>query len=94
MLNKVLEVTIIFWITKIFPTTVGETAADFMSTTLHFGLTGSSVVMTVVLILVLVQQIRAQRYIPALYWLTVVLVRIVGTLITDNLSASLSAALW
>lgn len=93
MLNKVPEVTMIFWIIKILATTVGETAADFLSTTLALGLTLTSVIMTLVLIYVVVRQIRADRYIPALYWLTVVLVSIVGTLITDNLSDNLGVSL-
>ena len=36
MLNKVPEVTILFWIIKIMATTVGETAADFLNSKLLF----------------------------------------------------------
>jgi uncharacterized membrane-anchored protein len=92
-LNKVPEVTLIFWVIKIMATTVGETAADFLNITLGLGLTGTSLVMTVLLIGVIVQQIRAPRYNPALYWLSVVLVSIVGTLITDNLSDNMGVSL-
>lgn len=42
MLNKVPEVTFSFWIIKIMATTVGETAADFLSTELNFGLSNTS----------------------------------------------------
>ncbi|MEH2289859.1 hypothetical protein [Nostoc sp.] len=38
MLNRVAEITIYFWITKILATTVGETAIDFLSVTLNLGL--------------------------------------------------------
>ena len=93
MLNKVPEITLIFWIIKICATTVGETAADFLSTTLGLGLTVTSVIMAAILIAVLLMQLRATRYIPWLYWLTVVLVSIVGTLITDNLSDNLGVSL-
>lgn len=86
LLNKVPEVTLYFWIIKILATTVGETAADFLSFKLNFGLTGTSVLMAVLLTAFLVAQVRADRYLPWLYWVTVVLVSIVGTLITDNLS--------
>jgi uncharacterized membrane-anchored protein len=86
MLNKVPEVTLYFWIIKILCTTVGETAADFLNTNLHFGLTGTSVVASVVLIVVLVFQFRKRQYVPSIYWLAVVLISIVGTLITDNLT--------
>ncbi len=85
MLNKVPEVTLYFWIIKIMATTVGETAADFLNFNFHFGLTGTSVVMSVLLAVFLFIQLRAQKYVPWLYWLAVVLISIVGTLITDNL---------
>ena len=93
MLNKVPEVTAIFWVIKVLATTVGETAADFLSTTLNLGLTVTSVVMAVILVAVLLLQLRSNRYIPWTYWLTVVLVSIVGTLITDNLSDNLGVSL-
>ena len=38
-LNKVPEVTAYFWIIKVLSTTVGETAADLLSTHLNLGLT-------------------------------------------------------
>lgn len=85
MLNKVPDVTLYFWIIKIMATTVGETAADFLNFKLHFGLTGTSAVMSALLAVFLFIQVRAQRYVPWLYWLAVVLISVVGTLITDNL---------
>ena len=93
LFNKVPEVTLIFWVIKIMATTVGETAADFINIRLGLGLTGTSLVMSVLLIGVLVQQIRAPRYNPTLYWLSVVMISIVGTLITDNLSDNLGVSL-
>src|SRR5437762_10050227 len=86
MLNKVPEVTIYFWIIKILCTTVGETAADYLNMVLHFGLTGTSLVMSVLLGVVMFFQFKAGKYIPSIYWLAVVLISIVGTLITDNLT--------
>lgn len=93
MLNKVPEVTLIFWIIKVLATTVGETAADFLNVTLGIGLTLTSIGMAAVLLGVLLVQVRSGRYIPSVYWLTVVLVSIVGTLITDNLSDNLGVSL-
>ena len=93
MLNKVPEVTLYFWIIKVMATTVGETAADFLNFNLHFGLTGTSVVMSVLLAVFLVAQLRAQKYVPWLYWLAVVLISVVGTLITDNLVDNFDVAL-
>ncbi len=93
MLNKVPEVTIYFWIIKILCTTIGETAADYLNETLHFGLTGTSVVMGILLIAVLIFQFKARKYVPSLYWMSVVLISVVGTLITDNLTDNLGVPL-
>ncbi|MFD9740577.1 hypothetical protein [Umezawaea sp. NPDC059074] len=84
LLTKVPEVTLYFWIIKVLCTTVGETAADFLNVNLNFGLTGTSLVTGVLLAVALVFQFRANRYVPALYWLTVALVSVFGTLVTDN----------
>ncbi len=93
LLNKVPEVTLAFWAIKIMATTVGETAADYLNVHLHLGLGGTSVLMAALLAVVLTLQVRARRYQPALYWLTVVLVSVVGTLITDNLTDHLGVPL-
>ena len=81
LLNKVPEVTIYFWIIKVMATTVGETAADLLATRLGLGLTITSYVMTAVFVAALIFQIRARSYVAPLYWVTVVLISIVGTLI-------------
>ncbi len=83
--SKVPEVTIYFWIIKVLATTVGETAADLLSVRLDLGLTVTSCVMGAVFVAALVLQVRAERYQPPLYWITVVLISIVGTLVSDNL---------
>src|SRR5947208_582698 len=93
MLNKVPEVTLYFWIIKILCTTVGETFADFLNDKLGLGLNGTSVAMSAVLIVALVFQFRKDRYVPWIYWLSVVLISIVGTLITDNLTDNLGVSL-
>ncbi|WP_218079588.1 COG4705 family protein [Anthocerotibacter panamensis] len=93
MLNKVPEVTIFFWIIKIMATTVGETAADFLIFNLNFGLTGTSILMGVLLLVFLLIQVRSKQYVPWLYWGTVVLLSIFGTLITDSLVDNFGVAL-
>ena len=85
MLNKVPEVTFVFWIIKIMATTVGETGADFLIFKLNIGLTVTTYLMSTLLVLALVIQIRSRKYIPWLYWLAVVMISIVGTLISDTL---------
>jgi uncharacterized membrane-anchored protein len=92
LLNKVPEVTLWFWVIKILATTVGETFADFLAG-LGLGLGGTTVLMSLLLVVVLGAQFRARRYVPGLYWLTVVLISVVGTLITDNLTDVLGVPL-
>lgn len=93
MLNKVPEITIFFWIIKVLCTTVGETAADFLNDHIGLGLTGTSIVMSVALIAALWVQFRKERYVPTIYWISVALISVVGTLITDNLTDNLGVAL-
>ena len=94
MLNKVPEVTVYFWVIKVLCTTVGETAADFLDDNLGLGLTNTTWVM--------IgrarrsrscYQFRLRRVRPRAYWLAVVLISVVGTLITDNLSDNFGVSL-
>lgn len=94
MLNKVPEVTVYFWIIKILCTTVGESSADYINETLGFGLTNTTVVFSVALVVALVAQFRLTRYVPGVYWLSVVLISVVGTLLTDNLTDGHGVPLW
>lgn len=91
--SKVPEVTLFFWIIKILCTTVGETAADFLNETLNLGLTGTTLVMGVLLIIALFFQFRSKKYVAGIYWLVVVLLSIFGTLITDNLADNMGVSL-
>lgn len=86
MLNKVPEVTAVFWVIKILCTTVGETFADLINNKLGLGLTMTTYIMSTFLIVFLIAQFTLTRYVPAVYWITVVLLSVVGTLITDNLT--------
>lgn len=94
LLNKVPEVTVFFWVIKILATTVGETAADFLADNVGLGLGGTTLLMTAVFVVVLGIQFRLPRYVPGVYWLTVVLISVVGTLLTDNLTDALGVPLW
>src|SRR6476620_1185917 len=93
MLNKVPEVTLYFWVIKIMCTTVGETAADYLNENLGFGLTWTTVVTGVLLIVALAVQLRLNRYVPPVYWLAVVFISVFGTLITDNLTDRFNVSL-
>ncbi|MEI6102442.1 MAG: hypothetical protein WCP70_00675 [Methanothrix sp.] len=93
LLSKVPEITLYFWTIKVLCTTVGETASDFLNVNLNFGLTGTSIVVGILLLIALFFQFRAKRYIPGIYWITVVLISIFGTLVTDNLSDAMNVPL-
>ncbi|MBM7482656.1 putative membrane-anchored protein [Bradyrhizobium sp. USDA 3686] len=94
MLNKVPEVTVIFWIIKIMSTTVGETGADYLAVHVGLGTTLTGLLMASLLAVALVVQLGMNRYVPWIYWLTVVLVSVVGTQITDFLSDKLEVSLY
>ena len=94
MLNKVPEVTVYFWIIKVLCTTVGESFADYINETLGFGLSNTTLVFSAALVVVLVVQFRVDRYVPGVYWLAVVLISVVGTLLTDNLTDGHDVPLW
>jgi uncharacterized membrane-anchored protein len=91
--NRVPEVTLDFWLIKLMAVTMGETAADYLAVNLGFGLTATSLIMAGVLILALIAQFAQRRYVPWSYWLAVVLISIVGTLVTDNLVDNFGVAL-
>jgi uncharacterized membrane-anchored protein len=85
VLNRVPAVTTEFWLIKLMAVTMGETAADYLAVNLGFGLTTTSLIMSAILMGALVLQFAQRRYVPWSYWLAVVLISIVGTLVTDNL---------
>ena len=94
MLNKVPEVTAIFWIIKIMSTTVGETGADYLAVHVGLGTIVTDGIMVGLLIAALLLQLRSRAYVPWRYWLTVVLVSVVGTQITDALTDGLDVSLY
>jgi uncharacterized membrane-anchored protein len=93
LLSKVPEVTVWFWIIKILCTTVGESFADWINVSLGVGLSLTALIFTVVLAAVLAWQLRLNRYVPFVYWLSVVVLSVTGTLYTDILTDSLGVPL-
>jgi uncharacterized membrane-anchored protein len=94
LLNKVPEVSAIFWIIKVLSTTVGETGADYLAVHVGLGAGTTAAIMVGFLIVALSMQLRVQRYVPWIYWLTVVLVSVVGTQVTDFLTDRLEISLY
>jgi uncharacterized membrane-anchored protein len=93
VLNKVPEVTIYFWIIKILCTTVGETGADNLSAKHNLSDATLAYYTGAILVVVLLFNFAFRRYVPLFYWSGIVLISVVGTLITDNLSDNHGVAL-
>ena len=89
LFNKVPEITVWFWIIKVLCTTVGETGSDFINLgpdeggQLGLGVPKTFAIAGTLLLVAVILQFRSDRYHPARYWATVVLMSVVGTLITD-----------
>ena len=93
-LNKVPMATLAFWVIKIMSTTVGETGADYLAVNAGFGKGATSAATASLLAIAVVAQLRSKVYTPWLYWVTVVLVSVVGTQITDTLTDGLGVSLY
>ncbi len=91
--NKVPEVTAVFWIIKILSTTVGETGADYLAVHVGLGTAVTTLLMLVLLVGALALQLRENHLVEWKYWLTVVLVSVVGTQLTDALTDGLDVSL-
>lgn len=94
MLNRVPQVTFDFWLIKLMAVTMGETAADYLAVNLGLGLTVTSLIMAAFLAVGITIQFLQKRYIPYVYWIAVVLISIVGTLVTDNLVDNFGVSLY
>lgn len=82
-MNKLPKITLSFWIMKIAATTLGETAGDMFSMTLHIGYVVSSLLLFAGFLVSVALQVRSRRYIPPLYWLVIVATSTSGTTISD-----------
>ncbi|WP_432412779.1 COG4705 family protein [Rasiella sp. SM2506] len=88
-LNKVAKITLLFWLMKIIATTLGETLGDLLAHTLHLGYAIGLAVTGVFFLVVLTIQLKAKKYIPALYWLVIIGTTTVGTEISDFMDRTL-----
>jgi uncharacterized membrane-anchored protein len=79
--SKVPEITVLFWIVKVLTTGMGETTSDFF--VLNFHPVIAVIIAFVVFVIALVLQFSMKRYIPAVYWFTVVMVSVFGTMAAD-----------
>ncbi len=88
-ISKVPQVTFLFWIVKIFATTLGETGGDAVSMSMGLGYVVGTVIFAVIFALAVFAQIRARRFHAFLYWLTIVATTTLGTTIADFVDRSL-----
>ena len=87
--SKVPEVTFVFWIIKIAATTLGETAGDAVSMSMHLGYLVGTAIFAAVFAVAVVVQIRARQFHPFIYWVTIIATTTVGTTIADYADRSL-----
>src|ERR1700692_3170820 len=97
LVAKVPQVTLLFWIIKILATTLGETGGDVVTmswlgeTTTEAKGTGyliGTAIYGVVFVAAVLVQIRAKKFHPFLYWLTIVATTTVGTTLADYCTRS------
>jgi uncharacterized membrane-anchored protein len=88
-LSKVPEVTLVFWILKIAATTLGETAGDTVTMTLHWGYLAGTGLFLAALAALVGYQIVAKKFHPYLYWATIVASTTFGTTMADFADRSL-----
>ncbi len=93
LMNKVPPITVCFWVIKMMATTVGESTAGFLSAWFRLGSTDTFLLMGDLLIVALTAQLLSRRYVPWGYWLVVVLISVVASLFTDNITEHLSVPL-
>jgi uncharacterized membrane-anchored protein len=85
--TKVPEITIFFWIIKVLTTAVGESTSDYL-----VGIVNPAIAVVVVaigLVVAFILPFSARRYVAWIYWFTVVMVAIFGTMAADVLHAGL-----
>ncbi|MBI1174321.1 MAG: hypothetical protein GC139_03525 [Sideroxydans sp.] len=89
VLSKVPEVTLIFWIIKIFATTLGETGGDALSMSMGLGYLVSTGIFAAIFAVAVMVQIMAKKFHPVVYWTTIIATTTVGTTLADFADRSL-----
>ena len=86
---KVPEVTLAFWIIKIAATTLGETGGDAVTMSMNLGYLIGTLIFAAIFLVAVFAQIRATRFNPMLYWITIIATTTVGTTLADFADRSL-----
>lgn len=88
-LVKVPAITFGFWVVKILATTLGETGADLFTQQYDMGYLAGIGLFVLPLIVLVLAQIRSERFHPALYWATILASTTAGTALADFADRSL-----
>jgi uncharacterized membrane-anchored protein len=89
VLGKVPEITLGFWIIKIFATTLGEVGGNAVTMTLGLGYLAGTAIFAAALLILLSAQINAKRFHPFLYWAVIAATTLAGTTLADFCDRSL-----
>ncbi len=87
--SKVPAVTLIFWVIKIFCTTLGETGGDAVTMSMNLGYLVGTLIFATIFVVAVAVQIRAKKFHPFLYWFTIIATTTVGTTMADYADRSL-----
>ena len=87
--SKVPAVTFVFWVIKILATTLGETGGDTLSMSMNLGYLLSTGIFAVIFVAAVIIQVRAKKFHPVIYWVTIVATTTVGTTLADFADRSL-----
>ncbi len=88
-MNKIAKVTLFFWVMKICATTLGETAGDLLSMTMHVGYAVSSIILIGLFLASVVAQLKSTRFHPVLYWTVILTTSTAGTTMSDFMDRTL-----
>lgn len=88
-ISKVPQVTLMFWVIKIFATTLGETGGDAVTMTWELGYAVGSLIFLGFFAVTLAAQVISKRYRPFIYWAVVVATTTVGTTMSDYFDRTL-----
>src|SRR5258708_34826141 len=82
-LKKVPEVTAIFWIIKLLTTALGESSADYLFHVFALKPLIAVAIGAIVLIVALILELTARRYVAWIYWFALAMVAVFGTMAAD-----------
>jgi len=87
--NKIPELTLLFWITKITATTLGETGGDLLAQTLNVGYATSTIIFFSFFLVAVTAQLLSKHYVPPIYWAVIVATSTAGTTMSDYMDRTL-----